>query len=84
MSNKSNPFKAVVLTTSGESINRDAYANADTYVSGSEVDSNIKGVYISVRYSDRVENAVTYTPATRKQDEFLDINAKLKKLEQYI
>ena len=78
--NKSKTYTSIFITTSGDYVNRNTYSSADTYEPIKDAGSNITVSHFSTRYGGTVEKTRVYTPITRKHDELLSINKKLKKL----
>lgn len=78
--NKNKTSTSIFITTSGDYVSRNTYSSADTYVPKRNVDSNITTSHSSTRYGGIIEKTRMYTPITRKHDELLSINEKLKKL----
>lgn len=77
---KNKTYSTIFLTTSGDSVSRGVYSIADTYEPVKRDGSNISVSCFSTRYGRAVEKTKIYTPVTRKHDELLSINEKLKKL----
>ena len=77
---KNKTYSNIFITTSGDSIDRSAYSQAETYESIKRNDINITITHHSTRYGGVVEKTKIHTPATRRQDKLLSINEKLKGL----
>lgn len=77
---KNKTYSTVFVTTSGDFVDQGAYSAADTYEPVRREGSNISVNCFSTKYGRAVEKTKIYTPLTRKHDELLSINEKLKKL----
>lgn len=69
------------ITTSAASINQETYSTTDTYELLTKTNSDITQEQLPINYFNANERTKVSTPRTRKQDEMLDINEKLKNLE---
>ena len=78
--NKKKTYASIFITTSGDYVKQSTYSSADTYEPVKNDSSNLSATQFSTRYSSAVEKTRVYTPITRKHDELLSINEKLKKL----
>ena len=75
----------VWITTSSDTISELSYSSAKTYVPATIIACNSAQVnYNDIRYGRAEEKIKIYSQATRRQDEILGINEKLKNLAKHI